>query len=64
MVLTKYASNDPRGDNPNPEEPKIIFNPQWFKLVDIQKKWDPKFKRWHIIVGRDFEKSFPRKYTH
>ena len=25
-MLTKHASNDPRGDNPNPKEPEIIFD--------------------------------------
>ncbi|GFY98755.1 hypothetical protein Acr_13g0001560 [Actinidia rufa] len=26
MVITKHASNDRRGDNPNPEEPEAVFN--------------------------------------
>ncbi|XP_057488693.1 uncharacterized protein LOC130774654 [Actinidia eriantha] len=63
MVLTKHASKDPRGDNPNPKEPEAVFNSRWFKTVDFQKKWDMNFKTRQIIVGRDFEKTFPGKYT-
>ena len=60
-MLTKHALNDPRGDNSCLEEQKIIFNPRWFKSIDIQKKWDSEFKKRHIIVGQDFEKSFPKR---
>ncbi|GFY81174.1 hypothetical protein Acr_01g0009830 [Actinidia rufa] len=64
MVLTKHASNDPRGDYPNPVEPEIAFNKRWFKSLDFERKWAPEFKERHIITGRDFEKSFLEKYTH
>ena len=63
MVLTKHASNDPRG-GPNPEESEIILNDRWFKNLAIQKTWNLEFKKRHIISGRDLEKSFPRNFAY
>ena len=62
MVLTKHASNDPRGD-PNPEESEIIINDRWFKNLAIQQSWNLEFKKRPIISGRDLEKSFPEKFV-
>ncbi|GFZ18502.1 hypothetical protein Acr_27g0002410 [Actinidia rufa] len=64
MVLTKHASNDPRGDYPNPVDPKIAFNKKWFKSLEFERKWAPEFKERYIITRRDFVKNFPGKYTH
>ena len=58
MVLTKHASNDPRGDDPNPAEPEMVFKPRFFKTLDIQRKWLSEFKERPIITGREFERSF------
>ena len=63
MVLTKHACNDPRGDNPNPTEPEMVFRPQMFKTMDIQKTWLLEFKDRPIITGWEFERSFPVKYV-
>ena len=62
MVLTKHASNDTKGDNPNPAEPEIVFKPRLYKTLEIQKTWLPVFKDRPIIAGWEFEWSFPLKY--
>ncbi|GFZ21890.1 hypothetical protein Acr_29g0010520 [Actinidia rufa] len=63
MVLTKHASNNPRGDNPNPADPDMIFKPWWFKTIEIQRTWHPEFKERPILTGRDFDRSFLAKYV-
>ena len=62
MVLIKHASNDPRGDDFNPDEPNLVFKPQYFKSLEIQRRWVPEFKERHIITGREFVRNFPLKY--
>ncbi|GFZ03215.1 hypothetical protein Acr_15g0018230 [Actinidia rufa] len=62
MVLTKHASNNPRGDDPNPNEAPIVFKPRLYKTMKIQRTWLPEFKDQPIIMGREFERSFPIKY--
>ena len=59
MVLIKHASNDPGGDNPNPNETDLVFKPQYFKSLELQRRWVSEFKERHIITGREFEKNFP-----
>ena len=63
MVLTKHASNDPRGNVPNPSEPGMVFKPQWFKTMEIQWTWVPEFKERPFLTGCDFDRSFPTKYV-
>ena len=62
MMRTKHASNDPRGDDPNPTEPEMVFKPRLFKTLKIQRTWLPEFKDRPIITGWEFERSFPLKY--
>ena len=61
--ITKHASNDPRGDGPNPVELEMFFKPRMFKSMDIQRTWLPEFKDRPIITGREFERIFPVKYV-
>ena len=63
MVLIKHASNDPRGDEPNPDETNSVLRPRYFKSLEIQRRWVSEFKERHIITGREFERKFPLKYT-
>ena len=63
MVLTKHASNYPRGDVPNLGEPGRVFKHRWFKTMEIQQTWVPEFKEQTILTGWDFYRSFPAKYV-
>ncbi|GFY87606.1 hypothetical protein Acr_05g0012450 [Actinidia rufa] len=62
MVRTKHASNDPRGNDPNPAKAEMVFKPWMFKTMEIQRTWLPEFKDRLIIMGQRFEKSFHLKY--
>ncbi|GFZ18470.1 hypothetical protein Acr_27g0002090 [Actinidia rufa] len=62
MVRTKHASNDPRGDDPNPAEPEMVFKPRLYKIMDIQRTWLPEFKDRPIITGCEFDRSCPLRY--
>ncbi|GFS38866.1 hypothetical protein Acr_00g0059940 [Actinidia rufa] len=61
MVLIKHASNDPKGDDPNPSELPRVFKPRMFKSMDIQRTGLPEFKDRPITTGREFERNFPLK---
>ncbi|GFS44404.1 hypothetical protein Acr_00g0090140 [Actinidia rufa] len=62
MVRAKHASNDPRGDDPNPIEPPMVFKPRYYKTMEIQRTWLSEFKDRPIITGRDFERNFLVRY--
>ena len=49
MGLNKHTSNDPRGDDPNPAEPDMVFKPRLFKTIEITR--------------REFQRSFPVRYV-
>ena len=63
MVRTKHGSNDPRDDDPNLAEPKMVFKPQLFKIMEIQKTWLSEFKDMPVIMRREFKRSFLVKYV-
>ena len=59
---TKYAMNDPRGQDANPTEAPLLNKPRLFKNEEIQKTWLSNFKERTVITGLDFNVYFPLKY--
>ncbi|GFY88909.1 hypothetical protein Acr_06g0008490 [Actinidia rufa] len=50
MVRTKHASNYLRGDDPNPADLEMIFKPQLFKTLEVQRTWHIEFMDRQIIT--------------